>query len=220
MKFKFFNMTLAGFLLSASSLANIANAGLIYDSIDTGLIIGADGITVDGKEYSLKLAEGTCAAVFGECENYVGYGDLELSQYFSIQKDLHDRYQVFSEMLLAEAGDQARIYGLNVGFLHNGYVDGKIYTPLIKYSALESGGQATVIGTGAPETKYNYSASSIGGWLANDTSTTGELVYGVWSEVRATDVPEPSTLTVFALGLMGLASRKFKKELTRKLTPR
>ena len=27
-----------------------------------------------------------------------------------------------------------------------------------------------------------------------------------------TDVPEPSTLAIFALGIMGLASRKFKKQ--------
>ena len=30
--------------------------------------------------------------------------------------------------------------------------------------------------------------------------------------VRATSVPEPSTLAIFALGIMGLASRRFKKQ--------
>ena len=29
----------------------------------------------------------------------------------------------------------------------------------------------------------------------------------------STEVPEPSTLAVFALGLMGLAARRFKKKL-------
>ena len=30
--------------------------------------------------------------------------------------------------------------------------------------------------------------------------------------ITATDVPEPSTLAIFALGLMGLVSRRFKKQ--------
>jgi hypothetical protein len=33
-----------------------------------------------------------------------------------------------------------------------------------------------------------------------------------WTLVKATDVPEPSTLAIFALGMIGLASRRFKKQ--------
>lgn len=39
-----------------------------------------------------------------------------------------------------------------------------------------------------------------GAWLVAATPTTG------------TSVPEPSTLAIFALGIMGLASRRFKKQ--------
>jgi hypothetical protein len=34
---------------------------------------------------------------------------------------------------------------------------------------------------------------------------------GVWL-YRTVDVPEPSTLAIFALGMIGLASRRFKKQ--------
>jgi hypothetical protein len=52
--------------------------------------------------------------------------------------------------------------------------------------------------------------------LANMDTTSGHT----WSQqgskhslfVRATTVPEPSTLAIFALGMMGLASRRFKKQ--------
>jgi hypothetical protein len=35
---------------------------------------------------------------------------------------------------------------------------------------------------------------------------------GAWATYTV-DVPEPSTLVIFALGLMGLASRRFKKNV-------
>lgn len=40
----------------------------------------------------------------------------------------------------------------------------------------------------------------------------GPSDFGSGATLSATDVPEPSTLAIFALGMMGLASRKFKKK--------
>jgi hypothetical protein len=68
------------------------------------------------------------------------------------------------------------------------------------------------------------------GVKTDDGSTFGSIVYSfdangsrdtigyddiVFSDSRATDstpVPEPTTLAIFALGMMGLASRRFKKQ--------
>jgi hypothetical protein len=61
---------------------------------------------------------------------------------------------------------------------------------------------------------FDRAASS---W-ANLGSPVGNAVPVSWSSnslshalVRSVDVPEPSTLAIFALGMFGLASRKFKK---------
>lgn len=45
----------------------------------------------------------------------------------------------------------------------------------------------------------------IWGWAGNDDQVTVLHTY-------STQVPEPSTLAIFALGIMGLASRRFKKQ--------
>jgi len=54
----------------------------------------------------------------------------------------------------------------------------------------------------------DYKTSSL-----RDTYTSSNIFsnYGV-ALVRVTEVPEPSTLAIFALGMIGLASRRFKKQ--------
>jgi hypothetical protein len=44
------------------------------------------------------------------------------------------------------------------------------------------------------------------------TDIPNASLIGTWEVIGATDVPEPSTLAILGLGLMGLASRKFKKQ--------
>ena len=54
-------------------------------------------------------------------------------------------------------------------------------------------------------------------WVADSppsffrVGTSGKRLYGISSSGFTTAVPEPSTLAIFALGVMGLASRRFKK---------
>lgn len=46
----------------------------------------------------------------------------------------------------------------------------------------------------------------------NFNSSVPEINNGIYIVRDATSVPEPSTLAIFALGVMGLASRRFKKQ--------
>jgi len=46
----------------------------------------------------------------------------------------------------------------------------------------------------------------------SDDLIANATLIGTWDIIRAEEVPEPSTLAIFALGLMGLASRRFKKK--------
>ena len=45
-----------------------------------------------------------------------------------------------------------------------------------------------------------------------DVSIDERVVYAQWNKQHITEVPSPSTISIFALGIMGLASRRFKKQ--------
>jgi len=56
---------------------------------------------------------------------------------------------------------------------------------------------------------YNYEGQGQGDWSAYIMDHNNTNVNYVF---QSTSVPEPSTLAIFALGIMGLASRRFKKQ--------
>jgi len=55
---------------------------------------------------------------------------------------------------------------------------------------------------------YNFALTAMDANGANLASTSIQIIVGA----GATAVPEPSTLAIFALGMIGLASRRFKKQ--------
>ena len=54
--------------------------------------------------------------------------------------------------------------------------------------------------------------SFIAGLEHNGVYESANTGYGVMMVKKTEDVPEPSTLAIFALGMMGLAARRFKKQ--------
>ena len=45
-----------------------------------------------------------------------------------------------------------------------------------------------------------------------DTMQYDDIVFAQWTVANQTQVPAPSTISIFALGLIGLAARRFKKQ--------
>ncbi|XPF95996.1 PEP-CTERM sorting domain-containing protein [Colwellia sp. RE-S-Sl-9] len=74
-----------------------------------------------------------------------------------------------------------------------------IFIPQVLLSSLVIDGTLSLVYT--PRTEVNVSSSS--------SFLTAQISYDYTDDVAS--VPEPSTLAIFALGIMGLASRKFKK---------
>ena len=70
----------------------------------------------------------------------------------------------------------------------------------------------TVLTTGVSSVKYAWASYLTGGTsLVKHNNRSIIASEGTFHQVNAT-IPEPSSLAIFALGIIGLASRKFKKQ--------
>jgi hypothetical protein len=71
----------------------------------------------------------------------------------------------------------------------------------------------SILGTNIPNTVNftSYASRSISVVQLNATTNEAFHLNGVVTSLSAVSVPEPSTLAIFALGMIGLASRRFKK---------
>ncbi len=68
-------------------------------------------------------------------------------------------------------------------------------------------------GTSASSIGYNiFDESAFDEIRVNAATTSQYVAIGNIAYNRVTDVPEPSTLAIFALGVMGSASRRLKKQ--------
>lgn len=213
MKFKFLKIALVGFVLSVSGLANVANAGLIIGNLnyENGDTFVSDSLNnVNWMRFDANGARGSLASVSAM------FSDINSEFYgYTIAGT------TYADKFLAAAFGitiQPNALG-NSGTLANG-LDGVAFTQVMgdgytansnnvwKFAAnddLTGNGVDNYVSQGSSFTNLRRDNEfSIDSWA-------GSMSFLAYKETEISEVPEPTSLAIFALGLMGLGYRRFKK---------
>jgi hypothetical protein len=208
MKFKFLKLAIISIIIATSFLANIANATLI----DNGHYTTVNGIDwldmsfTDNKSYNEVLTliaagqalDGWSVASFDDVRSMYGaFGfattpDDTTGGYYATNTGFDDVLNMLG------ATYDSPSYAFTVGYVSD--VGNNFY------------GQATwqrVVQTG-------YKVNSLNGYWRGDSWGSSQhdpaAQIGTYLMRTSVQVAEPSTLAIFALGMIGLASRRFKKQ--------
>jgi hypothetical protein len=231
MKSKFLNAAIVGIAFSVSALTNVASAGQI--TLDASNIIGSttaydsrfladyivdnqSGVITETKQtandadggYWLNPNNGTADAwITIDLGNSYVIDFLELfnthnAQYF-------DRGTGDFRILASNSVTQTSSMGFNLS--------GSVSTLIDSTLLSESGSQADPLTaqsfTSSNTNAFRYIQFKADSVAAGGSPCCGANVYGL-NEIRisgVTSVPEPTSIAIFSLALMGLASRRFKK---------
>lgn len=216
MKYNFFKGVIASLALAISGFAN---AGLIVDqSFDSSNIIGganfSQGSSSIFDDFSLSNA-----ANLEQISMWGGYWTT------GVQPSSFDfRIQIRSSTNVSDVIYDTLITASNVtdtGFNHNNSSSADILKFDFDVTGLSLNVGSYFIGVSSqnnPGTSFYWQRSdnsSFNGGIASfssnlPTGSSGNHTLAI-SESSA-QVPEPSTLAIFALGMIGLASRRFKKQ--------
>ena len=209
MKFKLLNAALAGIILSASCLVNVANAELI--NIDFS---GVGGTLTDGTTYTLaggystfgngfRISNETLVITFSNTVNF---------QILSNSSDAHAWNNI------ADGTVDFGVTGGTLGLLAD--PDSEIFSTVGDGTAnLEFSFRYEGSGPKGPHGDDYIAANQ--NWIVGGTTTSTLIITHTPNipntssfEILAegVSVPEPSTLAIFVLGMIGLASRRFKKQ--------
>jgi len=217
MKFKFITAALAGLILSANCFINSANAGLI----SADLLSSNDGLLIEDTTTGLQWADWSMhpgnisVDDFFSSSLWAGQGfrlatQSEIMQLFTGAGA--DNFTFSNPWGNATTANIAAILEVNSTTLHtqaNNWADTNGNSWI--HAFYDDGGNPNFV------SGVRFNSTSNAGtidFFGNDNYSKSQLWDPQWSvmAVRQTEVPEPSTLAIFALGMMGLASRRFNKK--------
>lgn len=203
-----FKAMILSLLVSACSLFNLANASLMLNIDSTsGKLLGASNININGEFYDVSFVDGICTALFSGCDEQSDFFWKSSEESKVASQALLGNVFVNSANGLFDSSPE-----LTFGCSSNRFNDCFVLTPYLSVPVSnELYGFAAWNLAGATADRTTFLTTGIG----SDTGRVGAefLTYAVWSRSQAAQVvTEPSTLTVFALGLIGLVFRRCKKQ--------
>jgi len=214
MKFKFLKSIFLTLILSSSCLINVANAGLITtvagaNSSFTCLGTDSGCGNLFGQSFTVGPSENLLQSLGFEFTNVNGDGllvQLEIWNWSgsntvgsSIWQSSIDTLSTGTSGLFSWNTNLSLIAGNQYAATVNTLLSGNTTSDKSGFFV----GSDSLYTQGTFFWKRNYGDLSINNF---------SLDAGFQANFSATDVPEPSTLAIFALGMIGLASRRFKKQ--------
>ena len=195
MKFKYLNTALAGIILATSCLVNVANAGLITYTDSTNTWVYSDFLNTGVDDYT-RTGSGVLAndggTLIGGGSHFLWNSGLRGGGVAT-----HD-WSSYTDYYFP-GGYQIEVIGA-------------------KWTNIDVRSQGNQ-GEGIFGYQHEGNTRLVGAPIADGTVLDGVFTLdnsganATWSytENSTSQIPEPSTIVIFALGVLGLASRRFKK---------
>jgi hypothetical protein len=214
MKFTCLKKIILTLLLSSSVLVNTANAGIIYyNDFEDGVAAGFTDFTTvvtapNGLNYIGNLTLGNTPLLT--------LNDLELGSLITIDFDIYGlhsldgvNYNDSFEFLKNGVSQLVDFYGHS-----SGIIIGPTNGQLVSHDSNAFGYGHFYGGASTYHYSISFRATSESvnfGFKANTDQGWTDEAFGL-DNVVVTSIPEPFTLAIFSLGIMGLATRRFYKQ--------
>lgn len=223
MIFKFLNITVLGIVLTACCLVNVANAALItYEfsgvfsrSVVIDPLANADANIGNGflGQFTYDDEQLLFGIINPDTRARYSTGEILASTSINSYKASSDpQLQIFNNWEFTPGGTAIDDFFLSV-YQYDSFGDGfyllqlnlRDYTTATLDSlSIPNKDQIEALASGGHFYLRRFASRGHEEWWANGAFNT--------FNVRQIDVPEPSTLAIFALGFIGLTLRRFKKQ--------